>query len=170
MVFFILVPCLNGQYCCSKNGIGGSSCCNDTSNTFPVQLGPLLLQNVSPPVQEVASSPSSTTAATSLSCTGGVFTGPNPSASSCPANHTTEVGASVGAVLGTMFLAAVAWVLILKQRLMRARQQQRGQSNQTPISGNWVSQDGGSGYEVDGARAPQEMMGNWQLPELHGSR
>ena len=60
--YYSIIPCLNGQYCCNPvppNVANNSTCCSDASNTFPVELGSLVIQNVSSSVPS-ASSPSST--------------------------------------------------------------------------------------------------------------
>lgn len=110
-----------------------------------------------------ATSSSSASSRASLSSTCGISTIPTPSEATCSENRTTEVGASVGAALGVMLLATVAWVVILQRRLTRG--------NQSPTSKNGISQVQESGYYVDEARGPPAKLPEIdQLPEMDNLR
>ncbi|KAF3928328.1 hypothetical protein AA313_de0209899 [Arthrobotrys entomopaga] len=176
---YTLVSCPEGKWCCSNLLASGSNatCCN---NSFSLPSGAFLAQAQS---STSPSPPSATTPATSST---GPTSGSDASQSpvsapvtTCPADKSTVVGASVGAVLGASLLAALVAIVVLLRKIRHLTRaaiaaqglgrfddpkttSNRGLGVSTTYNQNTYNITGGNAaFEIDGS---QRMAGVSELP------
>jgi hypothetical protein len=81
--------------------------------------------------------------------------GSPPSVSSCPADKSVIVGASVGAIVGTAFLAALAGIVLMQRKLGKIKQEHFELTHTTKQANN--GSHNSTVHEMDGKYLPQEM-------------
>ena len=156
--------CLNNNFCCSspdQNNAAFPTCCD--GETFPLSMRLSLqatsissatqstsAQTQSPAMQPASSSTQITSPAASCSATG----------ASSSKNKNVTVGASVGVVLGSMLLAALATIFFLWRKLGQARREYQ-HNGRGAVAGKITAVQHGQLHETDGQQYQRH-----ELPSL----
>jgi hypothetical protein len=140
---YALQPCPNGRWCCYDGATFTTDCCNDTSNTFQLTPGTVVGQLAVTSSQSASPSPSMSSSASSP-----------PQQPPCPKDRSIIVGASVGAILGSVLLAALGAIVFLLRRL-------RGGGHSAPYVAGVISDRGVqlyNGPELDGSQPIRQEL------------
>ncbi|PMD52695.1 uncharacterized protein K444DRAFT_619406 [Hyaloscypha bicolor E] len=108
--FYILDPCEDGRWCCQTDG-ALSSCCKNGQGSFTLLPGTIMFPSAA---TSGGQSPTQITTSTQIIST----CSSSPLPSQCPQDKSTIVGASVGATLGSAFVASLLaiWFILWRQR------------------------------------------------------
>jgi hypothetical protein len=144
--FYALQPCADGTWCC--NNLSSTSCCKNNQGDFAFNLTSLSLgQSQKSPTSTLTVTSGVATVTSSSTCS--VSAG---SEKTCPADKSTVIGASVGAILGTLLIVSLCALFFVSRRLRE--QGQKHVDSDTGMAGEWRTElDATKGvmkYEIDG--------------------